>query len=374
MSKVYVEVINSATDELCIKLKDSLNLYTIPKYLGLLDNIDISKAKNITIDLRQLKAIDTAAAVFIDNFQKKLQHQNKQVTLISKANDITDMLNLVASQRVGQNAKAVAKKNSVLYNIGESSYTKIVDIFAFISFFGEIFAHKISYLFSPKKLRYKEIAFEINESAIKALGIVIVTSFLIGLVVAYQGAYQLKTYGANIFIVDMMGLSVLRELSPIITAIVIAGRSASSYTAQIGAMKITQELDAMRTMGFDPHRFLVVPRIIALMITLPILIFVSDIVAIIAGIFVANVNLGISTTLFIDRFHDVVAAKHFFIGILKGPFFAFLIATIGIYRGMIVKDDTQSIGFNTTKSVVEAIFAVIICDAVFSIIFTNLGI
>lgn len=374
MSKVYVEVIEGANNELYVKLKESLNLYTIPKYSNLLDKIDVMHVKNITIDVTLLKSIDTAAAVFIDNFQKKLTNQNKQVKIISKENEIADMLNLISSQRVEQKSKAVAKKNSFLYNIGESSYNKIVDILAFISFFGELFAHKISYLFSPRKLRYKEIAFEINESAIKALGIVIVTSFLIGLVVAYQGAYQLKTYGANIFIVDMMGLSVLRELSPIITAIVIAGRSASSYTAQIGAMKITQELDAMRTMGFDPLRFLVVPRIVALMITFPILIFVSDIVAIIAGIFVANVNLGISTTLFIDRFHDVVAAKHFFIGIFKGPFFAFLIATIGIYRGMIVKDDTQSIGFNTTKSVVEAIFAVIICDAVFSIIFTNLGI
>lgn len=191
---------------------------------------------------------------------------------------------------------------------------------------------------------------------------------------AYQSAYQLKIYGANIFIVDMLGISILRELAPLMTAIVIAGRSGSAFTAQIGAMKITQELDAMRTMGFDPYIFLVMPKILALMLMMPVLIFVADVMGIVGGILVANIDLNITLNSFIERFNDAVAAKHFFIGIAKGPFFAFLIASIGIYRGMMVKDDTQSIGVNTTKSVVESIFAVIVCDAIFSIIFTNLGI
>jgi phospholipid/cholesterol/gamma-HCH transport system permease protein len=227
---------------------------------------------------------------------------------------------------------------------------------------------------SLKNIRFKEIAFEINESAIRALGIISLTSFLIGLVVAYQSAYQLKIYGANIFIVDMLGISIFRELAPLITAIVIAGRSGSAFAAQIGAMKITQELDAMKTMGFEPFAFLVLPRIIALVIMMPILIFVADMMAMLGGLIVANIDLHITTELFIDRFSEVIAAKHFYVGIVKGPFFAFLIASIGIYRGLMVKDDTQSIGFNTTKSVVESIFAVIVCDAVFSIAFTNLGI
>ncbi|MDF1878014.1 ABC transporter permease, partial [Sulfurimonas sp. SAG-AH-194-L11] len=218
------------------------------------------------------------------------------------------------------------------------------------------------------------IAFELNESAVKALGIVALTSFLIGLVIAFQSAYQLKLYGANIFIVDMLGISILRELAPLITAIVIAGRSGSAFTAQIGAMKITQELDAMKTMGFDPFVFLVMPRIIALMIALPLLIFVADIMGVFGGMLVSCIDLGISYELFLDRFREVVSVKHFFIGIIKGPFFAFLIASIAIYRGMIVKNDTQSIGLNTTKSVVESIFAVIVCDALFSIVLTNLGI
>jgi len=243
-----------------------------------------------------------------------------------------------------------------------------------MNFIGKLFATKLHYMRSVKNIRFREIFFEINESGIKALGIIALTSFLIGVVVAYQSAYQLKLYGANIFVVDMLGISLLRELSPLITAIVIAGRSGSSFTAQIGAMKITQELDAMKTMGFDPYIFLVVPKIIALMIVLPLLIFVSDMMGLVGGMMVANVDLNITTELFLNRFSEVVEAKHLFIGLIKGPFFAFLIASIGIYRGLKVKDDTQSIGHNTTKSVVESIFAVIVCDAIFSIAFTTLGI
>jgi len=239
---------------------------------------------------------------------------------------------------------------------------------------GKIFTSFLLYFKNIKNIRIKEIAFEINESAVRAFGIVALTSFLIGLVTAYQAAYQLRLYGGNIFIVDMMGISVFRELAPLMTAIVVAGRSGSSYAAQIGAMKITQEIDAMRTMGFEPYTFLVLPRIIALVIMLPILIFVSDMTAMLGAIIVADLSLDLTPSLFIDRLNEVVAIKHFYVGLVKGPFFAFLIASIGIYRGLMVKDDTQSIGFNTTKSVVESLFAVIVCDAIFSIAFTNLGI
>ena len=139
-------------------------------------------------------------------------------------------------------------------------------------------------------------------------------------------------------------------------------------------MKITEELDAMRTMGFDPYYYLVIPRIVALVVALPILIFIADMAGVFGGMLIANSQLDISAGLFIDRFGEVVALKHFVLGEFKGPFFAFLIATISIYRGFMVKDDTQSIGKNTTKSVVESIFAVIVCDALFSVVFTNLGI
>ena len=370
MKKVFS--IESIDENLLLKFEGKMSLYEVTKYERKLAGIQTTAIKNITIDLTNLDELDTTAAIFIYNLQKEFS--SKKVTLECYDEKLLSTLELVQENMLHYNENVKPQKLSFLQKIGKIFYDYYDGFSAFIEFFGQLFASNLRYLTSFKNIRYKEIAFEINESAIKALPIVALTSFLIGLVIAYQSAYQLKIYGANIYIVDMLGISIFRELAPVITAIVIAGRSGSAFASQIGAMKITQELDAMKTMGFEPFAFLVLPRIIALIIAMPILIFVADIMAILGGMIVANVDLSISPELFIDRLSRVVAAKHFFVGIIKGPFFAFLIATIGIYRGLIVKDDTQSIGFNTTKSVVEAIFAVIVCDAIFSIAFTNLGI
>ncbi len=330
--------------------------------------------RSVDFDLEDVVYFDTTASIFINSLIKKLEQKEIATNILSSNGDILDTLALVKKSKKSSQAIPKVAKKTFLDVVGIKTYFYYSGFLAFMAFIGRLFATKINNLKTLKDIRFKEIAFEINENAIKALGIIALTGFLIGLVIAYQSAFQLKIYGANIFIVDMIGISMLRELAPLMTAIVIAGRSASAFTAQIGAMKITQELDAMRTMGFDPYVFLVLPRIISLMIAMPLLIFVADIMGVFGGIVVANLDLGISPQQFLERFSEVVAAKHFFIGIIKGPFFAFLIASIGVYRGLMVKDDTQSIGINTTKSVVESIFAVIVCDAIFSILFTNLGI
>jgi len=364
--------IEEAKQTLLLRFSGEINLHDISLYEKKLLVYDRSAYTHITIDLSEVPSIDTAAAIFLDNVIRSFHFAT--ITQICENENILSTLELVTENMLSYKPQKLTNKLTLSERVGKIFYDYYTGFIAFIEFFGQLFTSNLRLFTSWRYIRFKEIAFEINENAIKALGIVALTSFLIGLVIAYQSAYQLKLYGANIYIVDMLGISIFRELAPVITAIVIAGRSGSAFTAQIGSMKITQELDAMRTMGFEPFAFLVLPRIIALMITMPILIFVADIMAILGGMIVANVDLSISPELFIDRLSRVVAAKHFFVGIFKGPFFAFLIATIGIYRGFAVKDDTQSIGFNTTKSVVEAIFAVIVCDALFSIAFTNLGI
>jgi len=357
-----------------LNFEGEVTLYTLHTYELELKNHSLRNIDKIIINLHAVTYIDTAGALFIKSWQEFFVLEGVECEVLCDEPKSLQTLALAEQKKVDMKTLLKPKQESLLERIGILFVGYYVGFMGFMSFFGKLVFTKLHYLRSPKNIRFKEIAFEINESAIKALGIIALTSFLIGLVVAYQSAYQLKIYGANIFIVDMLGISILRELAPMMTAIVIAGRSGSAFTAQIGAMKITQELDAMRTMGFDPYIFLVMPRILALMLMMPLLIFVADITGVLGGMIVANIDLNISVDLFLDRFHEVIAAKHFFIGILKGPFFAFLIASIAIYRGLRVKDDTQSIGFNTTKSVVESIFAVIVCDALFSILFTNMGI
>jgi phospholipid/cholesterol/gamma-HCH transport system permease protein len=360
--------------QLFITLYGELTLYTIAEIEKELQNVKKYIFTAVVLDCKSLSFLDTAGALFLYNYKKYFQEKKVDFSLLLNEKSQAETLQLIEKNM--QQAASLQKEpeRSFFEKTGEIFYNYYTGFFSFLHFFGELFTSNMRYVTSWKNIRFKEIAFEINESAIRALGIIALTSFLIGLVVAYQSAYQLKLYGANIFIVDMLGISIFRELAPLITAIVIAGRSGSAYAAQIGAMKITQELDAMKTMGFEPFAFLVLPRIIALVLMMPILIFVSDMMGILGGMIVASINLNITPQLFMDRFMEVIAAKHFYVGIVKGPFFAFLIASIGIYRGLMVKDDTQSIGFNTTKSVVESIFAVIVCDALFSIAFTNLGI
>lgn len=366
--------INRLDKKLSLEFSREITLYSVTQLQKQISKQDIHGVSVIEINLQHVTFIDTAAAIFLLDLEESFSKQGVVCSFMCEDKTLLSTLELVKTQGIIRTLETKTQKQSYIEKKLEAIYLYFKGFFSFIDFLGKLFISNLLYLKSFKNIRFKEIAYELNESAVKALGIVALTSFLIGLVVAYQSAFQLKIYGANIFIVDMLGISILRELAPLITAIVIAGRSGSAFTAQIGAMKITQELDAMKTMGFDPFAFLVLPRIIALMIAMPILIFLADIMGMIGGMIVAHADLGISTDLFLDRFREVVAPKHFFIGIIKGPFFAFLIASIGIYRGLVVKDDTQSIGFNTTKSVVESIFAVIVCDALFSIVLTNLGI
>ncbi len=265
-----------------------------------------------------------------------------------------------------------SNRDGWLYSLGKKTVAVLQGIDGFLKFLGESFIILLYSLRHPSIIRYRSISSHIVTAGFNALPIIAVSSFLIGVVIAFQSVIQLQKFGADILIVDMIGISLTRELAPLITAIVIAGRSGSAFTAQIGAMKMTQEIDAMRTMGFHPYLFLVWPRVIALMIVLPLLIFFADIIGIFGGMVIANIHAHLSYTEFIHRLQGALPIKHFIIGIVKGPFFALLIALVGTYRGFQVSSNTESIGHYTTKSVVSAIFLVIACDALFSILLTEL--
>ena len=335
----------------------------------------LQTVKNLSVlwKMDALSHFDSAAALWVLLCIRRIEEQGGSSRIEGLNPRFAEIMNVAEEHRGKINALSPADPGW-MESVGRATCDRLGGWKSFLAFFGQASYMLLLFIRQLGTIRYKEIIFEMNESAVKALGIIALTTFLIGIVVAYQSAVQLKLYGANIFIVDMIGISVLRELAPLITAIVVAGRSGSAYAAQIGVMKITEELDAMRTMGFDPFAFLVLPRMIALTLMMPLMIFFADVMGVLGGMLIANVELGISVELFMDRFNSVVDIRHYVVGIVKGPFFAMLIATIGIYRGMQVKNDTQSIGLNTTKSVVESIFAVIICDAIFSIMFTKLGI
>ncbi|WP_456412267.1 MlaE family lipid ABC transporter permease subunit [Thiolapillus sp.] len=328
-------------------------------------------------DLSRVSSIDSAGIILLKHYLDQLQAQGCKVEIVGASPAQQRLYQMVASYAMASPETREEHRSRFLRpftRLGESAVAFLRDINAFLSFVGENFVVLMLLLLQPWKFRYRATIRNIQDAGVGALPIVTLTSFLIGVVIAYQGAVQLQKFGANIFVVDMIAISVTRELAPLITAIVVAGRTGSSYTAQIGVMKITQEIDAMRIMGFEPHRFLVLPRVVAVMIALPLMIFFADIIGILGGMLVANVHLNISFTEFIHRLQNVLEVKHVWIGIAKGPFFAWLIAMTGCFRGFQVSRNTESIGRYTTISVVNAIFLVIACDALFSVLLTELGI
>ncbi len=325
--------------------------------------------QKIIWDMSDIKAFDSAGILlfieYFEHFKKYTEvevlgytsQQKEMYRLLKK--DTTDVIH--------------PKKVNFFENIGKKIFDTLSDIRDFINFLGHLLMSFFNIFIRPKDFRFKEIIYHIHQSGFNALMIIGLTSFLVGMVISYQGSVQLAKFGADMFIVDTVGISITRELGPMITAIVIAGRSGSAYTAEIGAMKITEEIAAMRTMGFDPYAFLVLPRVFALMIALPLLVFFSDILGIFGGMVASQLQLGISMTQFLERLYEVLEVKHYLLGMIKAPVFAFIIATIGCFRGFKVSNNTESIGLQTTASVVNSIFLVIACDALFSVLYTELG-
>lgn len=347
--------------------------WTIPHLSPISHTLEsLPQEGEIVWDLGEVVEIDSAGVALVQLYDQAYRTAGRE-SRFERINTTHERLKSLLYRHPLPPASPPPERN-FFYWTGEKTYRAWREALDFIAFMGQTFVMLFHLLRHPLQIRWNSIASHIRDTGLTALPIIGLSAFLIGVVVAYQSIVQLQKFGADIFIVETISISLTRELAPLIAAIIVAGRSGSAFTAQIGAMKITQEVDAMRTMGFDPFVFLVWPRILALMAVLPLLIFFADILGIFGGMVIAYTQSHLSFSEFIHRLQNVLALKHFIIGIAKGPFFAFLIALAGIFRGFAVSLNTESIGHNTTRSVVSAIFLVIACDALFSVILTELRI
>jgi phospholipid/cholesterol/gamma-HCH transport system permease protein len=248
------------------------------------------------------------------------------------------------------------------------------DAIALVGFIGLILVTLARVLPSPRRWRVTSLFFHIEQTGLDAVPIVALLSFLVGAVVAFLGATVLRDFGASVFTVELVGYSFLREFGVLLTAILIAGRSGSAFTAQIGSMKAREEIDAIRTLGLDPVEVLVLPRALALLLSMPLLTFIAMIAGIVGGAMVCVFSLDISPGMFLQRFHDTASVRHFWVGMSKAPLFAFLIAAIGCLEGFKVSGSAESVGEHTTSSVVQSIFVVIMIDAMAAIFFMKLDV
>jgi len=261
----------------------------------------------------------------------------------------------------------------IVTDIGEATSIAFSTLFGLVSFLGAVMLSFFSLLRHPGRIRWNAIIQRFDVVGVRALGIIGLMSFLIGLVIAQQGAVQLRQFGAEVFTVNLVGRLTLRELGVLMTAIMVAGRSGSAFAAQLGTMKLTEEIDAMRTIGVSPIEALVLPRFLAAILMMVLLGFYASIVAIIGGGLLSWVELDIPPATFFSRIREVVPITDVYVGLVKAPVFGAIIAITGCYQGMQVKGNAEDVGKRTTAAVVQAIFLVIVLDAFFAVFFTWIG-
>ncbi|HEX6979458.1 MAG TPA: MlaE family lipid ABC transporter permease subunit [Alphaproteobacteria bacterium] len=334
-------------------------------------------AGRVRIDLAPLTALDTAGAWLLFRLVRRLRQAGHQVHLSGASPAQTALL--ARMQNLVEERRPLARPfvwpiRAMVERVGSTTFTVFRRARNLVTFYGMCAVALMRTLVRPERLRVISLLSHIERIGLDAVPIVGLLSFLIGIVLAYQGADQLRTYGAEIFTVNLLGVSVLRELGVLLTAVMVAGRSGSAFTAEIGTMLVNEEIDAMRTMGLDPIEVLVLPRLLAMMIALPLLAFFANMMALFGGAVVSVVVLNISTGQFLAQLSSAIRTTMFWAGIIKAPFFAFLIGMAGCYEGLRVQGGAEGVGRQTTKAVVESIFLVIVADAAFSIFFSSIGI
>ncbi|HLU20667.1 MAG TPA: ABC transporter permease [Pusillimonas sp.] len=327
------------------------------------------------LDLDGLEAIDTAGAAQLTRCVGALRLQELVKADSGLPAERSALLLAVAGAQPGQ-AESPARPpawRELLGRIGMSMESTWKLIVALLGFIGLTLVAFVRTLFQPRHWRVTSIAAQVEQAGLNAVPIVALLTFMVGAVIAFLGATVLADFGATIYTVTLVGFSFLREFAVLLTAILIAGRTASAYTAQLGSMKANEEIDAIRMMGLSPVDLLVLPRIIALLIALPALTFVGMVSGILGGMLVCAVSLDISPSMFLTIFQRDIEIRHFFLGMAKAPIFAYLIAVIGCIEGFKVRGSAQSVGQHTTSAVVQSIFVVILIDALAALFYMEMG-
>lgn len=364
------------TDGTCtVRLAGSLTVASAGEAFTRLERIRPVTGRPMVVDLAGMSAMDTSGAWLIHHFVRLWREAGSDARYENASRDQQILLEQAEAHQV---AAPPPPKPSPLFirelaYIGESTL-RIADRFgSLLAFFGLVLARFGRQIIHPRRIRWVSLTNQMEQIGLNALPIIGLMSFLIGLVLVQQGAFQLRKFGAEIFVVDLVSISTVRELGVLLTAIMVAGRSGSSFTAQIGTMRLTEEVDAMRTIGVDPVDTLVLPRLFALVLLMPLLVFYASMLALVGGVIFGWLSLGIPVDTFLARMRTTITMDDFLVGMIKAPVFGMIIAVAGCFEGMQVSGDAASVGERTTISVVESIFMVIVLDAFFAVFFSAIG-
>lgn len=330
----------------------------------------------VHLDLTEVNRLDTAGAQLLCRAAASMATAGAHVVWHVSDHGQSTLLDRVRAIDTAAvpRARRISPVVGALNAIGASIVEELEQTRSITGFLGMFLVSLAAAVVRPWRLRWVSIVHHMEQTGIQAVPIVALLTFLIGLVTAYMGSEQFTRFGAQVFVVNLIEVSTLRELGVLLTALIVAGRSGSSFTAQIGAMVANEEVDAMRSMGLDPMEVLVIPRVVALVLMLPVLTFIADFMGVLGGGIASWLSLGISPGAFAVRFLEITRLANFVTGLVKAPFFALIIGIVGCFQGFRVTGSAESVGRLTTQSVVESIFLVIVANAGFAILFMSLGV
>jgi phospholipid/cholesterol/gamma-HCH transport system permease protein len=335
----------------------------------------LDRSGAVRVDMAGVRELDTVGAWLIEKMTRRAQTAGRRAEMVGVADDYVGLIEEV--RQVNRHTPRPAPvPNPVLARVsevGRSAFGAMDDVSAFLQMLGSLFLALVGVLRRPRSLRLTSLVYQLYRVGWQAIPIMVLITFLIGAIIAQQGFFHFRKFGADSYVVDMIGILVLRELGVLIVAIMVAGRSGSAYTAELGSMKMREEIDALSTMGLDPVEVLILPRIVALVFALPILSFIGSMAALYGGGLVAQFYGGMGPTIYIERLHEAVSVTSFEVGIIKAPFMALAIGIVACSEGLRVKGSAESLGKQTTTSVVKSIFLVIVLDGLFAVFFASIG-
>ena len=368
---IQLDVENGAN---VLYLSGRWRLSNIAALTDTLRELKLGRGTGCVLDGSRLAELDTSAAFLLLHRLSEGGAVESMVATRAMSDSHLRLFELVRDRMHAVPVEAKATRLGPLGKVGEVALTILHHMGLHNAFIGQVSLEILAIFRRPMLFRPKETVAQFQSVTIDAIPIVALVTFLIGVVFAYLLGVQAQHYGATIFVVDGVGIAICRELSPILVAVIVAGRSGAAFTAQIGAMKVQEETDAISTLGLSPIQVLVIPRLVAIVVGLPLLVFVGDLAGIGGGIVISSLLLDISPATFANRLHAVLPMSAFVVGVAKAPVFAAFIATIACRMGMSVELDARSVGEHTTSTVVQSIVWVIVLDAVFAVVLQRLGI
>ena len=335
----------------------------------------LERSKTVKLDMAEVRELDTLGAWLLEKMSRRATAAGHRADVVGVADNYAGLVEELrqVNRRNPAPAPTLNPVVAKLNDIGRSAVGATEDISVFLQMLASLFLALLGVLRRPRSLRLTSLVYQLYRVGWQAIPIMALITFLIGVIIAQQGFFHFRKFGADSYVVDMVGILVLRELGVLIVAIMVAGRSGSAYTAELGSMKMREEIDALSTMGLDPVEVLILPRVIALVCALPILSFIGSMAALYGGGLVAQFYGGMGPEIYIARLRDAVSVTHFEVGIIKAPFMALVIGIVACSEGLRVKGSAESLGKQTTTSVVKSIFLVIVLDGLFAIFFASIG-